>query len=69
MAETSLTPEEHALRRRARRRLVGAVALALLAGGVRPPGLRFEPRAVGSQGDNGITRPKTPFEHMAAAAA
>lgn len=62
MAETPPTPEELALRRRARRRLVGAVALALLAVVILPMVFDSEPRPLGDKVDIRIPDQKTPFE-------
>lgn len=62
MAEISPSQEELAQRRRARRRLVGAVALALLAVVVLPMVFDPEPRPLGDQVDIRIPDQKTPFE-------
>lgn len=62
MAETSPSPEEQALRRRARRRLVGAIALALLAVVVLPMVFDSEPRPMGNNVDIRIPGQDTPFE-------
>jgi DedD protein len=47
MAEQTTNPEEQALRRRARRRLVGSLALALLAVVVLPMIFEPEPKPLG----------------------
>ncbi|MDD5367128.1 MAG: SPOR domain-containing protein [Gallionellaceae bacterium] len=65
MAETTPTAEELALRRRARRRLVGAVALALVAVVVLPMVFDSEPRPLGDKVDIRIPDQKTPFEPAA----
>jgi DedD protein len=57
----TVTSEEMDLRRRARRRLVGAVALALLAVTVLPLLFSREPRPLGSDVDIRIPDPATPF--------
>jgi DedD protein len=62
MAETPPTPEEQALRRRARRRLVGAIALALVAVVVLPLVFDPEPKPMGSNVDVRIPAQNTPFE-------
>lgn len=62
MAETPPSAEELALRRRARRRLVGAVALALAAVVVLPMVFDPEPRPLGDKVDIRIPDQKTSFE-------
>jgi DedD protein len=57
----TLTTEELDLRRRARRRLVGAVALALLAVVVLPMLFNPEPKPLGPGVDIRIPDPSTPF--------
>jgi DedD protein len=66
MADTPVSPEELALRRRARRRLVGAIALALLAVVVLPMLFDPEPRPLGSDVEIAIPSPDTPFEPLPA---
>lgn len=66
MADTAPSPDEQALRRRARRRLVGAIALALLAVVVLPMVFDPEPRPVGNNVDIRIPGQDTPFEQMPA---
>lgn len=62
MAKELLTPEESDLRRRARRRLVGAIALALVAVVVLPMLFNPEPKPLGSDVDIRIPDQDTPFE-------
>lgn len=62
MAETPPSPDEQALRRRARRRLVGAIALALLAVVVLPMVFDPEPRPMGNNVDIRIPGQDAPFE-------
>lgn len=62
MADTPVSPEEQALRRRARRRLVGAIALALLAVVVLPMVFDSEPKPLGGNVEIVIPEPATPFE-------
>jgi len=62
MAESTPTQEELGLRRRARRRLVGAVALALLAVVVLPMVFDPEPRPLGDKVDIRIPDQDAPFE-------
>lgn len=69
MAETPLTQEEQALRRRARRRLVGAIALAMLAVVVLPMVFDPEPRPLGGNVEIDIPPETTPFEPSAPALA
>ncbi len=57
----TLTPEEMDLRRRARRRLVGAIALALLAVVVLPMLFNPEPKPLGPEVEIRIPAPSTPF--------
>jgi len=61
MAETTLSPEEKALRRRARRRLIGAIALALLAVVILPMVFDPEPRPMANNVDIRIPAQSTPF--------
>ena len=61
MAEPNLNPEEQALRRRARRRLVGALAIALLAIVVLPMVFDPEPKPLGDDVDIVIPGQETPF--------
>lgn len=61
MAEAPLNQEEQALRRRARRRLVGAVALALLAVVVLPMIFDPEPRPLGGNVEIHIPGQNTAF--------
>lgn len=58
----TLTAEESDLRRRARRRLVGAVALALLAVVVLPMVFNPEPKPLGTDVDIRIPDQATPFQ-------
>lgn len=58
----TLTTEEMDLRRRARRRLVGAIALALLAVVVLPMLFNPEPKPLGPEVDIRIPDQSTPFE-------
>lgn len=67
MAETPPSPDEQALRRRARRRLVGAIALALLAVVVLPMVFDPEPRPMGNNVDIRIPGQDAPFESAPAA--
>jgi DedD protein len=62
MADITPSADELALRRRARRRLVGAVALALLAVVVLPMVFDPEPRPLGDKVEIKIPDQKTPFE-------
>jgi DedD protein len=65
MAETPLSQEELALRRRARRRLVGAIALAMLAVVVLPMVFDPEPRPLGGNVEIDIPPQTAPFEPSA----
>lgn len=67
MAESSPSPEQLALRRRARRRLVGAIALVLLAVVTLPMVFDPEPKPMGSNVDIRIPGQNTPFEPAAPA--
>lgn len=58
----TISSEEMDLRRRARRRLVGAVALVLLAVTVLPLLFSQQPKPLGSDVDIRIPDPNTPFE-------
>ncbi len=70
MAESdTLTNEELELRRRARRRLVGAIALALFAVVVLPMLFNPEPKPLGPGVDIRIPDQSTPFDPQAPAAA
>jgi DedD protein len=62
MADTPVSQEQQALRRRARRRLVGAIALALLAVVVLPMLFDPEPKPLGGNVEIRIPSPDTPFE-------
>ncbi len=64
MAESTPTQDDLYLRRRARRRLVGAVALALLAVVVLPMVFDSEPRPLGDQVEIHIPDQNTPFVPM-----
>lgn len=69
MADANLvTQEEMALRRRARRRLVGAVAIALTAFVVVPMLFDSEPKPLGPDVDLRIPAQDTPFEPAAPSA-
>lgn len=61
MSEAPLNQEEQALRRRARRRLVGAIALALLAVVVLPMIFDPEPRPLGGNVEIDIPGQEAPF--------
>lgn len=61
MADIPVSQEEQALRRRARRRLVGAIALALLAVVVLPMLFDPEPKPLGGNVEIQIPGPDTPF--------
>ncbi|NCS65717.1 MAG: hypothetical protein AUJ86_04970 [Hydrogenophilaceae bacterium CG1_02_62_390] len=65
MAESSPSPEQLALRRSARRRLLGAIALALLAVVVLPMVFDPEPKPMGSNVEVRIPGQSTPFEPAA----
>lgn len=65
MAEPQITPEEEALRRRARRRLVGSLALALLAIVVLPMVFEPEPKPLGDDVEIVIPGQDTPFKPSA----
>ncbi len=72
MADTSATQDawthdQMTLRRRARRRLVGAVAIALAAVLILPMLFDPEPRPLGPEVDIRIPAPSTPFEMAPAA--
>ncbi len=67
MAESSPSPEQLALRRRARRRLVGAIALVLLAVVILPMVFDPEPKPMGSNVDIRIPGQNAPFEPAAPA--
>lgn len=69
MADPSIPREELDLRRRARRRLVGAIALALLTVVLLPMVLDPEPQPLGDKIDIRIPDQKTAFEPSAAPAA
>lgn len=62
MAEPRITPEEEALRRRARRRLVGSLALALLAIVILPMVFEPEPKPLGDDVEIVIPGQDTPFK-------
>lgn len=62
MAELVVTQDELALRRRARRRLVGAVAIALTCVVALPMLFDSEPKPLGSEVDIRIPAQDTPFE-------
>jgi DedD protein len=62
MAELVVTQDELALRRRARRRLVGAVAIALTAFVVLPMLFDSEPKPLGPEVDIRIPAQDSPFE-------
>lgn len=62
MAEHVVTPDELALRRRARRRLVGAVAIALVVVVVLPMLFDSEPKPLGPEVDINIPAKDAPFE-------
>jgi DedD protein len=62
MADIPVSQEEQALRRRARRRLVGAIALALLAVVVLPMLFDPEPKPLGGNVEILIPGPDAPFE-------
>lgn len=62
MAELVVTQDELALRRRARRRLVGAVAIALTVIVVLPMLFDSEPKPLGPEVDIRIPAQDTPFE-------
>jgi DedD protein len=62
MAELVVTQDELALRRRARRRLVGAVAIALTVVVVLPMLFDSEPKPLGPEVDIRIPAQDTPFE-------
>lgn len=68
MAELVVTQDELALRRRARRRLVGAVAIALTCVVVLPMLFDGEPKPLGPEVDIRIPAQNTPFETAPAAA-
>jgi DedD protein len=62
MADPQINPEEQALRRRARRRLVGSLALALLAVFVLPMVFEPEPKPLGDDVEIVIPGQDTPFK-------
>jgi DedD protein len=62
MAEPVVTPDELALRRRARRRLVGAVAIALVVVVVLPMLFDSEPKPLGPEVDINIPTKDAPFD-------
>jgi DedD protein len=61
-APQDLTQEQAAMRRRARRRLVGAIAIALSAFVILPMLFDPEPRPLGPDVDINIPAPSSPFE-------
>ncbi len=67
MADIVVTQDELALRRRARRRLVGAVAIALTSVLVLPMLFDSEPKPLGPEVDIRIPAQDTPFETVPAA--
>ncbi len=67
MADIVVTQDELALRRRARRRLVGAVAIALTSVVVLPMLFDSEPKPLGPEVDIRIPAQNTPFETVPAA--
>ncbi len=69
MAEIVVTQDELALRRRARRRLVGAVAIALTCIVVLPMLFDGEPKPLGPEVDIRIPEQNSPFEPAPAASA
>jgi DedD protein len=69
MAEQTTNPEEQALRRRARRRLVGSLALALLAVVVLPMIFEPEPKPLGDDVEIIIPGQDSPFVPTPASAA
>ncbi len=62
MADIPVSQDEHALRRRARRRLVGAIAIALTAVVVLPMLFDTEPKPLGPDVDVRIPAKNSPFE-------
>jgi DedD protein len=62
MADPQINPEEQALRRRARRRLIGSLALALLAVLVLPMIFEPEPKPLGDDVEIIIPGQDTPFK-------
>ncbi len=68
MAELVVTQDELALRRRARRRLVGAVAIALTVVVILPMLFDSEPKPLGSDVDIRIPAQDSPFETLPALA-
>jgi DedD protein len=65
MADPQINPDELALRRRARRRLVGSLALALLAVVVLPMIFEPEPKPLGDDVEIVIPGQDTPFKPIA----
>lgn len=68
MAEATVSPDEQALRRRARRRLVGVIALALLAVVVLPMVFDPEPKPMANDVDVRIPDQTAPFDKAPAPA-